>query len=831
MAETTKERLNKQFAQLESERQSFEPHWRELSDYINPRGSRFLTSEVNRNDRRNTRIIDSTGTMAARTLASGMMSGITSPARPWFRLATPDPEMMDYGPVKLWLEAVQNRMNDMFNKSNLYQSLPQLYGSLGTYSTGAMAVLEDDEDIIRTMPFPIGSYYLANSPRGSVDTCFRKFSMTVRQLVQEFGLNNVSESVKSMWESGTYEKWIEVMHSVYPNIDRDTSKLDSKNKPFKSVYYEVGGDNDKLLRESGFDEFPIMAPRWEVNGEDVYGSSCPGTGMRISGARANRGNASRQIHFKDADSYLQYQQLYGDRSLWEIMVGHLEGISKDIALVETYGPNPDHVFRSLLDQVKAETATANPSKTGKVERLANNTENLYNFISGKTQPVANPHIARWSDNIRNWLVASRLGSALLSSFSDLGTMYLSAKVTNLPMNQLFRNQLEAMDPTNRTELARARRAGLAMESLLGSVNRWAMDNMGPSVSRWAATAVMRASGLTAWSDAHKRAYGVTMMGSLGEVVSRTPDLRSLDDSDFRILKSKGITDTDWSVWKLAQQEDWGNGNNTMLTPESIMRIPDSAVKHLGEPERVKFEAMRKLLGAVTEEVDMAVITPGAREQLITGSGIQRGTWKGELTRSVFLFKSFPISVVMRHWSRAMGIPSAGGRAAYIATFIASTTILGALSQQLNDLASGRNPREMTGEDAAKFWLGALLKGGGLGLYGDFLLSDHTRYGSGALASMLGPVAGLVDDVVKIAQGIPLNAVEGKNEQTGGDLVKLGKGLMPGANLWYLKAALDHMIFNQMQEYFSPGYLRKMEQRSKKEFNQTYWWRPQDVTPQ
>ncbi|HHG1728954.1 TPA: hypothetical protein ACPUPS_002011 [Enterobacter cloacae] len=555
------------------------------------------------------------------------------------------------------------------------------------------------------------------------------------------------------------------------------------------------------------------------------------SGMRLSGARANRGNASRQIHFKDADSYLEYQRQYGDRSLWEVMVGHLEGISKDIALVETYGPNPDHVFRSILDEVTAETATANPQRTGRVKRLANSTENLYNFISGKTQPIANPHIAQWSDNIRNWLVASRLGSALLASFSDLGTMYLSAKVTNLPMNQLFRNQLEAMDPTNRTELARARRAGLAMESLLGSVNRWAMDNMGPSKARWAATAVMRASGLTAWSDAHKRAYGVTMMGSLGEVVSRSPDLRSLDDADFRILKSKGITEQDFSVWKLADQEDWGKGNNTMLTPESIMRIPDDAVKHLGAPERVKFEAMRKLLGAVAEEVDMAVITPGAREQMITGGGLQRGTWKGELTRSVFLFKSFPISVVMRHWSRAMGMPSAGGRAAYIGTFIASTTMLGALSQQLNDMASGRNPRDMTGEDAPKFWLGALLKGGGLGLYGDFLLSDHTRYGGGALASMLGPVAGLVDDVVKLGQGIPLNAVEGKPEQTGGDLVKLGKGLIPGANLWYAKAALDHMIFNQFQEYFSPGYLRKVEQRSKKNFNQTYWWRPQDVTPQ
>lgn len=555
------------------------------------------------------------------------------------------------------------------------------------------------------------------------------------------------------------------------------------------------------------------------------------SGMRLSGARANRGNASRQIHFKDADSYLEYQRQYGDRSLWEVMVGHLEGISKDIALVETYGPNPDHVFRAILDEVTAETATVNPQRTGQVKRMANSTENLYNFISGKTQPIANPHIAQWSDNIRNWLVASRLGSALLASFSDLGTMYLSAKVTNLPMNQLFRNQLEAMDPTNRTELARARRAGLAMESLLGSVNRWAMDNMGPSKARWAATAVMRASGLTAWSDAHKRAYGVTMMGSLGEVVSRSPDLRSLDGGDFRILKSKGITEQDFSVWKLADQEDWGKGNSTMLTPESIMRIPDDAVKHLGAPERVKFEAMRRLLGTVAEEVDMAVITPGAREQMVTGGGLQRGTWKGELVRSVFLFKSFPISVVMRHWSRAMGMPSAGGRAAYIGAFIASTTMLGALSQQLNDMASGRNPRDMTGDDAAKFWLGALLKGGGLGLYGDFLLSDHTRYGSGALASMLGPVAGLVDDVIKIGQGIPLNAVEGKSEQTGGDLVKLGKGLTPGANIWYLKAAVDHMIFNQMQEYFSPGYLRKMEQRSKKEFNQTYWWRPQDVTPQ
>ncbi|WP_171965363.1 portal protein [Cronobacter sakazakii] len=274
--ETLKEQLTKQLAQLEQERKTFEPHWRELSDFIIPRGSRFLTSEANRGDRRNTKIVDPTATMANRTLSSGMMSGITSPARPWFKLATPDPEMMDYGPVKLWLETVQNRMNDMFNKSNLYQSLPIIYSSLGTFGTGALAVLEDDEDVIRTMPFPVGSYYIANSPRLSVDTCFRKFSMTVRQLVREFGLNSVSSSTKSAFENGTYENWVDVVHAVYPNMNRETGKMNAKNKAFRSVYFEVGGDNDKVLRESGYDEFPVMAPRWEVNGEDVYGSSCPG---------------------------------------------------------------------------------------------------------------------------------------------------------------------------------------------------------------------------------------------------------------------------------------------------------------------------------------------------------------------------------------------------------------------------------------------------------------------------------------------------------------------------------------------------------------------------
>lgn len=171
---------------------------------------------------------------------------------------------------------VMTRMNDVMNRSNVYQSLPIIYRHLGVFGTAAMAVLEDDEDVIRTHPLPIGSYYLSNSARLSVDTTYRVFSMTARQIVMQFGLENVSNAVRSAWDSANYEAWFDVVHLTEPNLNRDTGKLNARNKAFKSAYFELAGDGDRMLSESGYDESPILSPRWEINGEDVYGSNCPG---------------------------------------------------------------------------------------------------------------------------------------------------------------------------------------------------------------------------------------------------------------------------------------------------------------------------------------------------------------------------------------------------------------------------------------------------------------------------------------------------------------------------------------------------------------------------
>lgn len=228
-----------------------------------------------------------------------MMAGITSPARPWFRLTTPDPDLAEFGRVKEYLHTVGQRMSNMFLKSNLYNTLPVVYGDLGTFATAPMSVEEDFEDVILTRSYPVGSYMIAKDHRGKVNVFMREFAMTVSQVVEKFATydaktgkplwDNFSSFVKSSYERGQTEQWVYVVHVIKPNPDFNPFKFQSKNKRFISCYYEQGGaangavnyitseiDNDKVLQEKGFDRFPVLVPRWEVTGEDVYGTDCPG---------------------------------------------------------------------------------------------------------------------------------------------------------------------------------------------------------------------------------------------------------------------------------------------------------------------------------------------------------------------------------------------------------------------------------------------------------------------------------------------------------------------------------------------------------------------------
>lgn len=287
--ETKRQRQNKLIGTLKNVRSSYESHWRELGEHFAPRRTRFFAQDQNRGDKRHGKIINEHGMLAARTLRSGMHAGISSPARPWRKLSTGDPDLDEYGSVKGWLAHINENMRTLDNNSNLYKALPTIYGDVGVFSIGAMGVFEDEQDGMRCYNFPIGSYWLSCNNRNVVDTFYREFQLTVRQVVMEYGQltasgapnwGQFSLSIKNQWDNGKYEEPVLVGHLIYPNAEYDPKMLDAKYKKFSSCAFEMSQTsteaNERFLRESGLNSFRVLAPRWEVTGEDVYGTSCPG---------------------------------------------------------------------------------------------------------------------------------------------------------------------------------------------------------------------------------------------------------------------------------------------------------------------------------------------------------------------------------------------------------------------------------------------------------------------------------------------------------------------------------------------------------------------------
>lgn len=266
--------------EMDSEAQSWMNHWREVNSFLMPRTGRFFPSDRNKGDRRWNNIIDSTGTRSVRILGAGMMSGATSPARPWFRLGIGDPELEKNEAVKQWLFEVRRHMLHIFHTSNTYRSLHSKYEECGTFGTAASLLMDDFDTVIHDYGLTIGEYRLATNYRDEVNGMGRRFEKTVAQLVNEFGYANCSTTVQNLFDRGSLQAWIPVIHVIQPREHFDYTKRDAANMPFKSVYIEEGAPAGKTLRNSGFKKFRVLAPRWNHTTGNVYGE---GQGMEALG--------------------------------------------------------------------------------------------------------------------------------------------------------------------------------------------------------------------------------------------------------------------------------------------------------------------------------------------------------------------------------------------------------------------------------------------------------------------------------------------------------------------------------------------------------------------
>lgn len=270
---TQRNLLMTRWGMLKSERSSWIEHWMEISNYILPRSGRFFVQDRNKGNKRANKILDSTGTRALRTLGAGLQGGATSPARPWFKLTISDKDMAKSHDVKVWLQDVTELMFAVFQKSNTYRSFHSIYEELGSFGTGASIVMQDFRDVIRHYPLTAGEYCIAADDRGEVCTLYREFQMTVGNMVKMFGRAKCSLTVQNLFDRGSLDSWVTVLHCIEPRTDRIAGRLDNLNMPWSSRYLEYGATDGNYLRESGFKRFPVLTPRWGVAGGDIYGNS------------------------------------------------------------------------------------------------------------------------------------------------------------------------------------------------------------------------------------------------------------------------------------------------------------------------------------------------------------------------------------------------------------------------------------------------------------------------------------------------------------------------------------------------------------------------------
>lgn len=258
--------------ELAAVRQPWEASWRERAEFVEP--SRYKPILKNEAPVTRKSIIDSTGTFAYRTLRSGMHSGASSPARPWFRLTTPDPELREFAPVKEYLGTVETIMRETFGASNVYDCFHLGYGDLGLFGQSLGLFLGDDTSIVRMQQLVTGTFWIARDEKGRVTTMYRRFRWSVQRIIGRFGYNAVSQHIRALYDSGKYDQTFDIWHAIEPRMNRKPGNLAKWNKAFLSNYWEDQG-TERLLEESGFDSNPLIGPAWELAADDHY-ATAPG---------------------------------------------------------------------------------------------------------------------------------------------------------------------------------------------------------------------------------------------------------------------------------------------------------------------------------------------------------------------------------------------------------------------------------------------------------------------------------------------------------------------------------------------------------------------------
>jgi hypothetical protein len=535
----------------------------------------------------------------------------------------------------------------------------------------------------------------------------------------------------------------------------------------------------------------------------------------LLGSPVNARVHSRELVFKDATAWLEYQQRFGNPDVYGSIVSEIDRLAHEVAVLETLGPYPKATLEAMQNVVKAD---------GGDKKLFLTVNQLFDEVMMNSNDWSNTTTAKVLQGNRNLLTASRLGSAVILAVGDTGFTRLTAKMVGLPQVRLFSRWLKQLSPGNAADRRLAARAGFVSETWLGqglAMQRMQGETTASGITAGLADGVLRASGLSQWTEGGKAAFGLEFLGLLTDNAHlRFSDLPSALRTT---MQRHGISEADWnhyrstSIWKDAET------GAEFIRPEDVWLEADQMLNlALGE-RQARFKAANLIQQMVHAESYYAIIRPTASSRTIARFGTERGSFfEGAVLKNAMLWKSFTVTMMHLHYSRMLAQQGVLGRVGYAAGMFVPMTLAGALAVQFSHIARGKDPEDMT---TAAFWAQALVRGGALGPGLDLLSSAYTRHGGGWEDALLGPVLGG-------QTGAALRTAFGSDEGRGSNARRLLEMWVPGSSLWYARTAYERLLADQVQLWLDPHArqrFRRVEDAAKREGN-AHYWRPGRTSP-
>ncbi len=548
---------------------------------------------------------------------------------------------------------------------------------------------------------------------------------------------------------------------------------------------------------------------------------------------AKKASQERTLHFLGPDEWFDYNLAFGQRTLSEGVIMGLASAARTSGLLKVFGTNPEYNLKAVMSRV---SARLDGEARTKFQADQQQVLDLLTHVDGRAAIPGNHTAARVGATLRAIQSMAKLGGAVISSITDIpfkasemkfsrGQGYLSGMAESI--GDVFRGRPAG----ERRDMAES--LGVYFESMMGGVfARFDAQDLTGKTTTMLMQKFFKWNGLQWWTETHRSAFALSQAHYLARQAGK--GFGKLDAETQRTLSLYRISEPEWELIrkhavKLADGREY-------MTPEAIADIPDAEIeaylaaagKRTTGPAvaNTRDDLAQQMRVFYVDRATHAVIEPDARSTWWLQRGSKPGTLWGEVARYVAQFKGFPTAVITKVLGREVygrgadelrqvGMSEMAG----IAQLILTATAFGYGAMAIKDVIKGREPRDPTTPDV---WLAAMLQGGALGIYGDFLLGESSRFGSSPLETAAGPTIGTASDLIELAQKVR------SGDDAAAQAFRLLIANTPFANLFYTRVALDYLILYRIQEALNPGYLRRMEQRIERENNQTFWLRPSEV---